>query len=765
MIGQTLAHYRIVEKIGEGGMGEVYRARDEHLGRDVALKVLPAGTLADEAARKRFRKEALALAKLNHSNIGTIHDFDTQDGVDFLVMEHVAGVTLSDKLAVGPLPEKEISRLGGQVAEALEEAHEQGVVHRDLKPGNVMVTAKGQAKVLDFGLAKLLRSEKEMVEATTVETLTQTAGVAGTLPYMAPEQLRGEEVDARTDIYALGTVLYEMATGQRAFPETQAVRLIDSILHTAPVAPSRFQPRLSPELERIILKCLDKDAERRYQSARELRVDLERLSTPAPQVAAPRKRTLRRRPRRPSARRIKVLAVLPLKNLSRDPEQEYFADGMTEALIADIAKIKALKVISRTSVMQYKNVKKALPEIARELGVDAVVEGSILRVGDRVRITAQLIHAPTDTHLWAESYARDLKNILSLQSEVAAAIAHEVKAKLTPQEKAQLLDKRTVNPAAHQAYMKGRYFWNQRGLGLKKSIEFFEQALAEDGTYAPAYAGLADAYALLGVYGYSPPRKVMPKAKETARKALEIDQNLAEAHTSLGFVHTVFDWEWERAEKEFQRALEINPSYSPARYWYAQLLMIRGRLEEALAEIRRGLEYDPASVYMQSLWGFVLLFGGRYREASEELRKAVELEPDYFVARSTLGVAYYFQSQLEDSIREFRRAIESSDRHHWPVAQLGAVYAASGDRNRAREILAELEQRCQKEYVSAMHIASIYTQLGEKEKAFEWLEKAYEERASLLWALERYPFASTDSLRSDPRFGDLLRRIGLRDGD
>ena len=571
MIGKSISHYRVTEKLGAGGMGEVYRAHDERLDRDVALKVLPAGLLADEPARKRFRKEALMLSKLNHPNIATVHDFDTQEGVDFLVMEYVAGTTLAEKLAGRALPEKEVARLGTQMAAALEEAHEQGVVHRDLKPGNVMVTPKGQAKVLDFGLAKLVRPESE---TAVTESLTETPAAAGTFPYMAPEQLRGETVDARTDLHALGVLLYEMATGQRPFPEAQGPRLIDAILNTAPVPPSRFQPRLSTELERIILKCLEKEPENRYQSAQEIGVDLRRLGS-SPSVSAVREPIASRIPWQragvaslavvaflavlfalnvgglrerllgpPTPGRIESLAVLPLENISGDPQEDYFADGMTDALIDELAQIGALKVISRTSVMQYKGVKKPLPEIGRELDVDAVVEGSVLRAEGQVRITAQLIEAATDRHLWSKSYQRDMRDVLALQSEVAQAIAREIKIAVTPEEKMRLASARTVNPEAYQLYLIGRFYWNRRSEeGFKNAIDHFQRAIEIDPAFAPAYTGLADSYILLGTWGFVPFKEANPIAKAAAQKALEIDESLAEAHASLGLYHQVV-WDW-----------------------------------------------------------------------------------------------------------------------------------------------------------------------------------------------------------------------------
>ena len=543
MEGRTLSHYRILEQIGAGGMGVVYRAHDERLDRDVALKALPPGLLSDDAARRRFRREALALSKLNHPNIATVHDFDTQEGVDYLVMELVSGQTLAQKLAVGPLLEKEVAALGAQIASALEGAHEQGVVHRDLKPGNILVTPRGHAKVLDFGLAMLLRPEGE---ASQAETMSQEHAAVGTLPYMAPEQLRGEKVDARSDIYAAGAVLFEMATRQRPFPQKIAPRLIDAIQHEAPPTPSTINRRISPSLDGIILKALDKDPNRRYQSARELLVDLERLGAPAPLMVAPRPRAL---PRwwplvaagvsvvaaavivglnvgglrdsllgRGVPGRIESLAVLPLVNLSHDPEEEYFADGMTDELITRLSKIGALRVISRTSVMHYKDTIKPLPKIANELNVDVIISGSVLRSGDRVRITAQLLEGATDRHLWAESYERDLHDVLALQSEVARAIAGEIRVKLSPQEGARLAGAQQVNPEAFQAYLKGRHFQDRRTAeGVERSVEYFEQAIKANPNDALSYAAQADSYELLAIYGSLPSGEAHRKAKSLKR--------------------------------------------------------------------------------------------------------------------------------------------------------------------------------------------------------------------------------------------------------
>jgi eukaryotic-like serine/threonine-protein kinase len=595
MIGQTLGHYRIMEKVAAGGMGVVYRARDEQLERDVALKVLPSGTLSDDAARRHFRNEALALAKLNHPNIEAVYEFGSQDGTDYLVMEYVPGRTLADKLLGGPLSEKETIALGMQIAAALEEAHERGIVHRDIKPANIAITARGQAKVLDFGLAKLLRADEEL----TTDYLTDTRADAGTLPYMSPEQLLGEPADVRSDGYTIGVVLYEMAVGRRAFSGNLPSRVVDSILHQPLVPPRALNPRISAELERIILKCLDKDPDQRYQSAKELLVDLRRQAAfssarggePAPAAPFWRKvlttaalalaallalgvtftglningmrDRLTGRVRLPQ---IRSLAVLPLENHSRDPEQDYFADGVTDELITELAKISALRVISRTSVMRYKNTNRPLPEIGQTLHVDAVVEGSVQRVGDHVKITARLVQASADQELWARSYDQDLRDILTLQSEVARAIANEVQIKLTPQEQAQLSRTRAVNPEAHEGYLTGRFYWNKRtAQGVEKSVVYLKQAIAKDPGYALAYAALADSYHLLPELTLVPVGEAFPRARTAALKALEMDDSLAEAHSALANIKEDYDWDWKGTEAEYKRAIELGPGQVLAR--------------------------------------------------------------------------------------------------------------------------------------------------------------------------------------------------------
>lgn len=789
MIGQMLGRYRLVEQIGAGGMGVVYRAHDDRLERDVAIKVLPPGALADDAARRRFHKEALALSKLSHPNVASVHDFDTADGVDFLVMELVSGTSVDARAAAGALPEREVLALGIQLADGLAAAHAEGVIHRDLKPGNLRLTADGRLKILDFGLAQLLRRPDDRTQTGTVD---DHGRLAGTLAYMAPEQVRGEAVDARTDLYAAGAVLYELATGRRPFADHPPLRVPEAIVHETPPAPRAVNARVSVELDRIVTKCLDKNPERRYQTAVDLRVDLERLRTPsvvsiAATRAAPARRRaalvgmtlvalaaaaalgtllnvagLRDRLRGPAGPlQIQSIAVLPLENLSRDSEQEYFADGMTEALIADLAKISALRVISRTSVMRYKSPDRSLPEIARALNVDAVMEGSVLRAGDRVRITAQLFHAPTDRHLWAETYERDLRDVLALQSEVARAIAAEIHATITPDERRRLTTARPIDPAAHRAYLEGRYQWNKRTPeGLTKAVEHFRRAIDLDPAYALAYSGVAESYVLMPAVGIATmaPRDAVPKAKAAATKALEIDDTVVDAYTALGYIKMHFDWDWIGAEQAFLKARELNPNLST--FWYGAYLADTGRHSEAIREAQRAQTADPLSPIVSAGLAWMYHLARQHDRAIEASRTTLELAPDFPIAYMRLGWAYQQKAMYPEALAAFEKAITLSGRGSDNLAALAYVHARAGQRRQAERVLATMKQMSRETYVSAYNMALVYTGLGDKESAFEWLEEALSERA---WAMAEVNVEpALDPLRSDPRFGDIVRRVGLR---
>jgi len=751
MIGRTLSHYRVVEEIAAGGMGIVHRARDERLGRDVAIKVLPAGALSDEAARERFRREALTLSRLNHPHIATIYDLDREDGVDFLVMEYIPGRTVAQMIAERTLAEGEAASIACQIVEALEEAHEQGIVHGDLKPDNVIVTPKGWVKVLDFGLAVLRGPMLQVAEtaAYTGENLVQ-----GTLPNMAPEQLLRGQSDARSDLYALGVMLYQMTTGRLPFTETLASALIEAICHRAPAPPGSWNPALSQLTDRIVLRLLAKEPDRRYQSAGELNADLRRVCSSGPASFA-REET----DRASTQARIGSIAVLPLENLSGDPEQDYFADGMTEALITGLAKIRALRVISRTSVMRYKGARIPLPEIARALDVDAIVEGSVLQSGGRVRITALLVDTATDRHLWAETYERDVGDILSLQSEVAQAIAGEIRVTITPQEVARLERRSAVDPDAYQAYLKGRYHWEKRSEeALRKAQHFFQEAIDLDPGYAPAYAGLADYYITLGNFNLADSHEVYPKAKAAALRGLEMDPSSAEAYTSLASVKGSYEWDREGAERDFRHAIALNPNYANAHHWFADHLVSLARFDEGMAEIARAQSLDPLSLVMNADAGGYLFYAGRYDEAVQSVRKTIDLDPSFAPSYRQLGGILEQMGRFEEAIEAFEKAKEVSGSATYSLTALAHTYALSGRREHAMKMLAQLGDLAKRKYVSPYSLAAVHVALGDFDRAFAYLDRAVEAHdRALIWIRVAPRF---NPIRSDSRLGAILRAVG-----
>jgi serine/threonine protein kinase/tetratricopeptide (TPR) repeat protein len=768
-IGQRVGPYDVTALIGAGGMGEVYRATDTRLGRNVALKVLHDAFNADADRLRRFEQESRATAVLNHPNILAVFDVGAHDGAPYYVAELLEGETLRDVLRRGPLTTHQAIDYALQMANGLEAAHERGIIHRDLKPENVFVTTDGRVKVLDFGVAKL-------VESTPLPRLPGAATLHGTLVgtvgYMSPEQLRGEPVDARSDIFSFGALLHEMITGHRAFESETAVDTI-----------STAKSDQASRALAIAHRCLEKASRARFASCRDVIAALSDVRARehahagtawrAPVIvaalvvmalSAALVAWIALRQRTPAgAGQIQSVAVLPLASLSRDPDDEVFADGMTGALITNLAKIRALRVVSRTSVMPYKNTQKSVPQIGRELNVDAVVEGSIERVGNRVRISTQLIHAATDQHVWAEAYDRDARDVLLLQNEVAQSVAREVRVTLTPEERARFGNARAVDPEAYELYLKARVAWNERTEGsIKRALAYLTQAIERDPNYAAAYSGIADCYLSLGFsfdVGSVPPHDAIPKAKSAALKALTLDDSLGEAHSSLAYAQLNYDWDWRGAEAEFKRALTLNPGSAEAHHWYSHLLVSGGRMDESLAESDRALALDRLNPIINVHLGWNQFFARQYDSALVQLGKAIELDPNYGLAYWYRGLAYEQQGRFTDALTEMRKAAALLTGNVVVSADIGHVYGAAGDRRAAEHVIADLQRESARRYVSPFEIALIYVGIGDTRRAFEWLDKAYRDRSDLLVYLKVDP--RLDPIRSDVRFKELVTKVGV----
>ena len=783
--GTKLGTYEIVAPLGSGGMGDVYRAHDRKLKRDVAVKVLPVGLVDDPERLARFEREALMLASLNHPNIATVYGFEQSDAVHYLVMELVPGETLAERISKDALPIKEALIVAGQMAEALEAAHERGVIHRDLKPSNVKVTPEGRVKVLDFGLAKAFAGERgqDLSQLPTLTAIgTEEGRILGTPGYMSPEQARGKAVDKRTDIWAFGCVLYELLTGKQVFRgETRQ----DTIVVTLGQEPDwEALPTCTPvKIRNLLRRCLQKDPQRRLRDIGDVRIEIEEASV----AFGPRENRGRRKvllwsaallltaitgitiwnqkfpfaiPFKEGLRPIQSLAVLPLQDLSGSADQEYFADGMTDELITDLAQIRALRVISRTSVMLYKETHKSLHDISSELNVDGVVEGTVVRSGNRVRITAQLVSASTDTQLWAESYEGNLRDILTLQREVAKAIVDEIRIKVTVEEQSRLLSAPMVDSQAYEAYLRGRYYWETRSEeGLKRAVGYFQEAIEKDPTSPRAYAGLADSYNALGSEFYLRPLEAFPKAKVAALEALKRDANFAEAHASLAFAIWNYDYDWTVVETEFKRAIELNPGYATSYHWYSAYLLGMGRFAEAIAAVKKARELDPLSPVINANVGFVLYFARQYDDAINELNKALRMDPSRDAPYYYLALVYLQKGDYREAIAGFEKNNQLLSGGAGSDLDLARAYALAGNRKEAQVILNRSLAKSKRNYESALLVARVYVALGETEKAFAWLEKAYEEHSSLLPLLGVDP--AFDPLHSEQRFQALLTRINL----
>jgi serine/threonine protein kinase/Tfp pilus assembly protein PilF len=790
MIDETISHFRIVEKLGEGGMGIVYKAVDTRLDRPVALKFLPDKIAKDSQALERFRREARAASALNHPGICTIYDIGEQDGRAFIAMEFIDGETLRSHIQGKALPLEETLKLGIQIAEALDAAHSEGIIHRDIKPANIFVTKRGQAKVLDFGLAKLVPKGVAKADADLggeAPDSTSIVGIiSGTPSYMSPEQVRGDNLDGRTDIYSLGLLLYEMATGCQAFSGSTGGVIIEAVLTRSPIPARTVNPDIPPQLEEIINKALEKDREHRYPRATDVRAELQQLERGPDSGWRAREGTARSvlssntghfktkqdhtardstgqtnalRPERAS-KIIDSIAVLPLENASRDLEHEYLGDGIAGSLINILATIPKLRVMAQSTVFRYKGRAIDPQAVGRELNVRAVLTGRIMQSGGALRIGTELVDVATGSRLWGGQYDRKPGDIFAIQDEISNEISEKLRLKLTRAEKKRLTKRQTVDAEAYRLYLKGRHHWNKwTEDGFYKAIEYFQQAVERDPGYALAWTGLADSYVLLGWNSYLPPNDAFPKAKRAAMGGLELDPDLGEAHTSDAAVLWLHDWRWPEAEIEFKRSLRLSPSHPTASHWYAEYLMTMGRHAEAIQRMKSSQELDPLSLIISVAIGWAYYMARHYDDAIEQFRRTVELDPNYPVTYWILGLVLRKMGRYEMAIAEGEKGVKLSGGSPLMNAALAGTLATAGRKKDATRILDDLTNLAKQKYVATYFFAGIFVGLGDRDRAMEYLEKSYQEHSHWLMYLHMDP--GMDSLRPDPRFQDLLRRVGL----